>query len=92
MFSSDIDIRSGDSHSIVDRSTGKRVDRAKDIRIENRVWIGAHARILKSVKISENSVVGMGAVVTKNALSNTIIAGIPAKTVKTNITWDSERI
>ncbi|MEL6927081.1 MAG: acyltransferase [Cyanobacteria bacterium J06600_6] len=92
MISSDIDIRSGDSHSIIDLSTGERVNQPGDIRIEDHVWIGAHARILKGVTIAKNSVVGMGAVVTKNVLSNTIVAGIPAKTVKTNITWDSKRI
>lgn len=92
MFSSDIDIRSGDSHSIVDLSTGERVNHSANIKIEDHVWVGAHARILKGVTIAKDSVVGMGAVVTKNVLSNTIVAGIPAKTVKTNITWDSERI
>jgi len=89
MLSSDIDIRSGDSHSIIDLSTGERVNQAGNIRIEDHVWIGAHARILKRVTIAKNSVVGMGAVVTKDVLSNTVVAGIPAKTVKTNITWDS---
>lgn len=92
MFSSDVDIRSGDSHSIIDLSTGERVNQAGNVLIEDHVWIGAHARILKGVTIAENSVVGMGAVVTKDVLSNTIVAGIPAKTVKTNITWDSDRI
>lgn len=92
MLSSDIDIRSGDSHSIIDLATGERVNQASDIRIEDHVWIGAHARILKGVTIAKNSVVGMGAVVTKNVLSNTVVAGIPAKTVKSNITWDSKRI
>lgn len=92
MLSSDIDIRSGDSHSIIDLATGKRINYASNIKIEDHVWIGAHAKILKGVVIAKNSVIGMGAIVTKNVLSNTIVAGIPAKTVKTNITWNSERV
>jgi acetyltransferase-like isoleucine patch superfamily enzyme len=92
MLSSDIDIRSGDSHSIIDLSTGERVNYASNIKIEDHVWIGAHAKILKGVLIAKNSVVGMGSIVTKNVLSNTVVAGIPAQTVKTNITWNSKRI
>lgn len=91
MLSSDIDIRSGDSHSIIDLSTGERINQASNIKIEDHVWIGAHARILKGVTIAKNSVVGMGSIVTTNVYSNTVVAGIPAKTVKTNITWDSDR-
>jgi acetyltransferase-like isoleucine patch superfamily enzyme len=92
MLSSDIDIRNGDSHSIIDLSTGKRINQASNIKIENHVWIGAHVKILKGVVIAKNSVVAMGSIVTKNVLSNTIVAGIPAKTIRTNITWDSNRI
>jgi acetyltransferase-like isoleucine patch superfamily enzyme len=92
MLSSDIDIRSGDSHSIIDLSTGERINYASSIKIEDHVWIGAHAKVLKGVIIAKNSVVGMGSIVTKNVLSNTVVAGIPAQTVKTNITWNSERI
>ncbi|MFM2311316.1 MAG: hypothetical protein RLZZ04_592 [Cyanobacteriota bacterium] len=92
MLSSDIDIRSGDSHSIIDLATGERINYASSVKIEDHVWIGAHAKILKGVIIAKNSVVGMGSIVTKNVLSNTVVAGIPAQTVKTNITWNSERI
>lgn len=92
LLSSDIDIRSGDSHSIIDLATGSRINHASNIKIGDHVWIGAHAKILKGVVIAKNSVVGMGSIVTKNVLSNTIVAGIPAQIVKTNITWNSERI
>ena len=92
MLSSDIDIRSGDSHSIIDLATGARVNHAENIKIEDHVWIGAHARVLKGVTIAKHSVVGMGSVVTKDVSSNTVVVGIPATTVRTNITWDSARV
>ena len=47
MFSNDIEIRNGDSHSIVDASTGKRTNWAKTVEIGNHVWLTAHARVLK---------------------------------------------
>jgi acetyltransferase-like isoleucine patch superfamily enzyme len=92
MLAYDIDIRSGDSHSIIDLETRKRINCAKNIEIQNHVWIAAHTRILKGVIIQENSVVATGAIVTKNVPANSIVAGNPAKVVKTGITWDRQRI
>lgn len=41
-----------------------------------------HATILPGVTIGDNSVVAAGAVVTKDAPENTVVAGVPAKVVK----------
>ena len=92
MFANDIDIRNGDSHSIIDLATGKRINRAKNIKIDDRVWLGAYCKILKGVTIHKDAVVGIASVVTKDVESNTVVAGIPAKVLKENITWNSERI
>lgn len=50
--------------------------------IGENVWIGSNATILPGVTIGNNSVVAAGAVVTKNVLENTVVAGVPAKVVK----------
>lgn len=93
MFSYDIDIRSGDSHSIIDLQSNLRTNEAENIYIGNHVWIGAHVNILKGVKINNNSVIATGATVTgKFNESNVIIGGIPGKILKTNIDWKRERI
>ena len=92
MFANDIDIRNSDSHSIINLDNGMRINPAKDIKIEDHVWIGAYSKILKGVTICKDSVVGIGSVVTKNVPNNTVVAGIPAKVVKENTTWDSQRI
>lgn len=52
------------------------------INIENDVWIGAGARILDGVKVSEGTVIGAGAVVTKATEPYSIIGGVPAKKLK----------
>ena len=44
--------------------------------------IGANATILGGITIGENSIVGAGAVVTKNVPANVIVAGNPAKVIK----------
>ena len=92
MFSYGIEVRTGDSHSIIDRESGKRINFAKDITISDHVWVGAKATILKGCKIGKNSIISTGAIVTKDVTANTIVAGVPAKTVKTNINWLRERI
>lgn len=52
------------------------------ITIENDVWIGANAVILKGVNIGSNSVVAAGSVVRNDVPSHCIVAGVPAEIVK----------
>ena len=52
------------------------------VKIGNSVWIGAHATILGGVTIGDNAVVAAGAVVTKDVPANTVVGGVPAKTIK----------
>ena len=53
------------------------------IHIKKNAWIGAGATILPGVTIGENAVVAAGAVVSKDVPSNTVVAGVPAKIIKT---------
>lgn len=51
--------------------------------IENDVWIGQNAIILKSVnKIENGAVIGAGSIVTKDVPSFAVVAGNPAKIIK----------
>lgn len=50
--------------------------------IEDNVWIGMNAVILKGVTIGENSIVAAGSVVSKSVPANVIVAGNPAVIVK----------
>ena len=52
------------------------------IEIEDNCWIGSGVRILDGVTIGRGSVIGAGAVVTKNIPANSIAVGIPAKVIK----------
>jgi acetyltransferase-like isoleucine patch superfamily enzyme len=50
--------------------------------IEDVVWIGANATILKGVVVGEGAVVAKNAVVTKSVPPYTLVAGNPAKIVR----------
>lgn len=93
MFAYDIDVRTGDSHSILDAETGKRINYAKDVVVGNHVWVAAHVIILKGVHVPDDCVVATGAVLTRTFdQKGCILGGNPAKQLKNSITWDRKRI
>ncbi len=53
------------------------------IVIGKKVWIGANATILQGVTVGDNAVVAAGAVVTKDVPINSVVAGVPAKAIRT---------
>lgn len=92
MFSHSIYLRPCDAHTIFDKNSNI-INRGKDIIIGNKVWIGQGVTLLKNTKVSDNSVVGLGSIVTKKFNeSSVIIAGNPAKILKREITWSREPI
>jgi acetyltransferase-like isoleucine patch superfamily enzyme len=55
----------------------------RDVRVGNNVWIGYGACILRGVEIGDNAIIGTSAVVTRDVPANAVVAGIPAKVVRT---------
>lgn len=49
------------------------------VTIEDDVWIGVNVTILPGVTVGKGSVLGAGAVVTKDVKPFTVVAGVPAK-------------
>ncbi len=56
---------------------------ARPIRIERNVWIGFDACVLPGVTIGEGSVVGARSVVTESVPAYTVVAGNPARIIRT---------
>lgn len=92
MFAHDVELLTTDSHSIIDINTNKRINHSKNIIIGKHVWVCSHSRILKGSNIGDNNIIALGTIVTKSSDNNSIIAGIPGKVVKDNVTWIRERI
>jgi len=69
------------NHGLMDR---KKHD-VKDIFIGENCWIGANCIILGGTKLGNNVTVAAGSVVNKEFPDNVIIAGSPARIIKTII-------
>lgn len=55
---------------------------AEPITLENNVWLGGGVVVCPGVTIGENTVVGAGAVVTKDLPANVVAVGSPARVIK----------
>jgi len=91
MFSYGILIRPSDGHTIYNiENPNYSINYPKNgITIGEHVWIGAYSRILKDTTIPSRCIIGINSVVTNKIYKeNSIIAGIPAKTIKNNVDWD----
>lgn len=52
------------------------------VKIEDNVWIGENVAIMPNVTIGEGSIIGANSVVTKSFPKNSVLAGVPAKLIK----------
>ncbi|MBI9014110.1 MAG: acyltransferase [Clostridiales bacterium] len=79
-------IMDSDFHNIYDNEM-KIVNPSKSVLINDNVWIGREAIIMKGVTIGKGSIVAARSVVTKSIPENVVVAGNPAKVIKTDISW-----
>lgn len=80
MLAANVYISDSDWHGLYNRIRPFRC--TKPVTIENNVWLGERVIVNKGVTIGENSVIGAGAVVTRNIPPNSVAAGNPARVIK----------
>lgn len=82
-----------DTHPIYD-ADGNVLNRGREVVIGRHVWIGTRAVIMKNTCIPDGCIVAYGAIVAgKKAVEpGSVLAGNPAKVVKTGIRWSDEPI
>lgn len=80
MMAHGVYVTDSDWHGLYDRTA--RDPAARPVVIEDNVWLGDRCTVLKGVTIGANSVVGAGAVVSRSVPANVVVAGNPARVVK----------
>ncbi|GMV22208.1 MAG: hypothetical protein AMXMBFR57_21570 [Acidimicrobiia bacterium] len=75
-----VSIADTDFHDAHDRN--KRPD-GLAIHIDDDAWIGTRALILKGIRIGKGAIVAAGSVVTRDVAPFAVVAGVPAKVVRT---------
>lgn len=74
---------SGHAHDRIDITMIEQgSDETRPVTIGNDVWIGRRAMIMPGVKIGNGTIIGAGAVVTKDVPDYAIVGGVPAKVLK----------
>ncbi|MBR2722402.1 MAG: acyltransferase [Clostridia bacterium] len=58
----------------------------REVVIEDDVWLGRRAIIMPGVRIGKGSIIGAGAVVTKDVPPYSVVGGVPARVIRTRTT------
>ena len=67
----------------------KRPEDDQAVTIEDDVWVGTGAIILKGVRIGRGAIVAAGSVVTREVPPYTVVAGVPAKVISVRFDVDT---
>ena len=84
-----VSIMDSDFHRIHDES-GRHINPSRPVVIGDNVWIGRNSIILKGVTVGEGAVIAAGSVVTKDVPPHCIAAGVPARVIRRDISWDNK--
>jgi acetyltransferase-like isoleucine patch superfamily enzyme len=87
MFSSHVFVVSGAGHDLIVDGQAKL---PLPVCLGERVWVGWGAKLLGGAKLGEGSVVASGSIVNRAWPSRSLVAGVPAKLVASEIEWDRD--
>ena len=92
LWATEITLQTDDMHAIRDASSGQRLNGfGGHIRIGRHVWLGRDSVVLGGAVLGRDTVVGLGSIVTAGEHPDgVVLAGAPARVVRTGITWSRD--
>lgn len=82
LIGANVFITDHDWHNVKPDLRFQRCHSSAVVKIEDNVWLGLNAVVLKGVTIGKNTVIGANSVVTKDMPANVLAAGNPCKVIK----------
>ena len=70
------------THEIGEDGQVARMPVARPVRVGDRCWLGARVMVLPGVTIGEGTIIGAGAVVTRDCKPGAVYAGVPARQLR----------
>jgi acetyltransferase-like isoleucine patch superfamily enzyme len=88
LIGGNVNVRDSDGHTVFTIGNEDKMNENAPVVIGNHVWLCSNVDILKGVNIPDDCVVGYKGCVTKKFNEkNSLIAGYPARIMKSNINW-----
>lgn len=88
LFGWNVELNTTDGHRIVYDGNEKLHD--GPITLGSHVWLASYTRVGKSVYIADGCVAAQMSLVNKShSVPNTLVGGVPARDLKTNISWQA---
>jgi acetyltransferase-like isoleucine patch superfamily enzyme len=86
-ISDGVTLRDSDNHVLTYADGTRSRPDPQPIVIEDGVWIGLNATVLKGVRIGAGAVIGAGALVNRDVPAKCLAAGVPARVIRRDVTW-----
>jgi len=92
LWAAGVYVATDDMHRLADRRTGERLN-----PFGAHIWIGRHVWLCRDAVVTGHAEVGDGAVVAMRSVvrgqkvpSHAVVAGVPARTVRTDVEWSHD--
>ncbi len=93
LLAGNVVIRGDDGHAIIDKNDNIVNYSDNPLIIGKHCWIGEGVKITKNAQIPNDTIIGIGSIVTKKFTEEgTVLAGIPAKIIRREIRWERDNI
>ena len=81
-------LQTTDSHCVYALDDRRRLNPPASITIGNHCWLGEDVAISKGVRLADHTIVAQRSLVTKSfARKHTLIGGVPARVLRTEVGW-----